>query len=323
MSTRIFKMINNFNKLEDLGPSPGRWSTFILAIKLLGLAILPMKVGRNNMSNWVVDSICKRIEVIRCALKNYDDFKHSMQQAIMEAEPYVTVPTYQDIAPEGRGVVMSSLVRSMLLKLDEQQVLLDVKKSECDNAYTERARLISHLSKCYPSYKAIDKNPSFHTYNTVIYVESDNGQMSWHVSDKDVHLFEHLDDIEEHAVYDGHTTEEKYERLAQCAEDLLDPYFGTIGDVIDCRISTRGEEVVVTDILKTSIMAEYKEGESPEEIFLKHDKHGKVIILQYRLEQQIKEGDDTYTEDIFGDLDSHTEKPFKKKRTKLKIVKND
>lgn len=314
-------MNNNFNKLDDLGDGPDRFEALVLVLKLLWFSIRPM--DRLARKNAITDSIANTMKEIGIALKDYHDFKHGMQSIIMNGSQYVSIPQYKDTSPDGRGAVLSSIGDALMGKLSEQEMLLRVKSEECNNAYTERARLVAHLSKCYPSYKVVKNDVPYQGYNTIVYVESDNGQMSWHIADDDVHLFEHLEDVDIEEVYDGHTTEEKYERLAQCTEDLLDPYFGTVGDVLDCRVSIKGDDAAVTDIIKTSAMSAYKEGESPKELFLKHDKHGSVVVLRYELTQEIHEGDETYTEDIFGDLDSQTDKPFKKKRTKLKIVKND
>jgi hypothetical protein len=54
-------------------------------------------------------------------------------------------------------------------------------------------------------------------WRTVIIIEIPTGQISWHVHDSDVDLFTHLP-YREVSTYDGHTTEEKYRRLAALAK---------------------------------------------------------------------------------------------------------
>ncbi len=83
------------------------------------------------------------------------------------------------------------------------------------DVYRERACLTSFLSKIYPSrlsYSDPDE-PEW----AVLYVYSPEGQLSWHISPDDMDLFGHLV-VVEGVEWDGHTTEEKYERLARCEQ---------------------------------------------------------------------------------------------------------
>jgi hypothetical protein len=77
-----------------------------------------------------------------------------------------------------------------------------------DAAYRERAHLLAHLAALYPSHIGID--PSEPDW-PVVYVETDAGQLSWHLSADDLPLFAHVPRGE--ADWDGHTTEQKYQRL--------------------------------------------------------------------------------------------------------------
>lgn len=81
-------------------------------------------------------------------------------------------------------------------------------------AYRERARLIAYLASLFPSELSYgDTNaPTW----PVIYITTPAGQLSWHLSPDDLDLFEH---VAWHPsgganLWDGHTTEEKYRRLA-------------------------------------------------------------------------------------------------------------
>lgn len=49
-------------------------------------------------------------------------------------------------------------------------------------------------------------------WRTIVYILTPHGQLSWHVHDSDVPMFQMLK-FEEHRVWDLHTTEEKYRRL--------------------------------------------------------------------------------------------------------------
>lgn len=79
-----------------------------------------------------------------------------------------------------------------------------------DAVYEERDRLVALISSLYPSYIAIDED-SEDGFKNVVYIETPEGQLSWHITDKEVPLFSHL--VVKDNNWDGHTTEEKYERI--------------------------------------------------------------------------------------------------------------
>lgn len=80
-----------------------------------------------------------------------------------------------------------------------------------DSVYRGRARLVAHLTTIYPSTIGYT-DPSEPEWAVVV-VNGPHGQMSWHVSPDDMDLFGHVkrDDT---VVWDGHSDEEKYRRLA-------------------------------------------------------------------------------------------------------------
>jgi hypothetical protein len=84
-------------------------------------------------------------------------------------------------------------------------------------AYRERARLVALLAALYPSALVTDGDPAEPDW-PVLYVTLPTGQASWHIAPDDVELFSHVD-VYDNATpgapqWDGHTTEEKYERIA-------------------------------------------------------------------------------------------------------------
>jgi hypothetical protein len=50
-------------------------------------------------------------------------------------------------------------------------------------------------------------------YTHVVYIDLPTGQVSWHIGDNDMHLITTLPVY--NGVWDGHTTDEKYQRLSQ------------------------------------------------------------------------------------------------------------
>lgn len=86
--------------------------------------------------------------------------------------------------------------------------------AERDAAYRERAQLVAHLASLYPSQIAYT-DPEAPDW-AVVTVESPTGQMSWHVAPRDMDLFEHVERQNGLVLpWDGHSTEQKYERLWQ------------------------------------------------------------------------------------------------------------
>lgn len=87
--------------------------------------------------------------------------------------------------------------------------------SEADSIYRERARLVAFLASRYPAVRAY--SDPFEPDWSVVYVTTPAGQMSWHIAPSDVDLFRHVPLVDagnQRARWDGHSTEEKYARLA-------------------------------------------------------------------------------------------------------------
>jgi hypothetical protein len=86
---------------------------------------------------------------------------------------------------------------------------------ERDKVYSERNKLVCALSKLWPSHLA--KHPHTDTswdpnWTNIVIIESPVGQLSWHIMDSELPQFAHLE--LGYNNWDGHTTEQKYERLA-------------------------------------------------------------------------------------------------------------
>lgn len=86
-------------------------------------------------------------------------------------------------------------------------------ETERDGAYRERAQLVAHLAALHPSHIG-PTDPTCPDWAVVI-VETPAGQMSWHIAPRDMDLFRHVPTTTDERAWDGHTTDEKYERLRQ------------------------------------------------------------------------------------------------------------
>ncbi len=98
-----------------------------------------------------------------------------------------------------------------------------------DGAYTERNRLVAFLASIYPSGVKKTAIPGWdEAWHNCVYIDLPVGQASWHYHDSEAHLFAHLPAYS--SEWDGHTTEEKYERLflasshAKQTDELLADY---------------------------------------------------------------------------------------------------
>jgi len=84
--------------------------------------------------------------------------------------------------------------------------------SALDNAYEERNRLVAYLARQFPSgLKKTAVEGWDQAWHNCVYIDTPDGQMSWHFHDRDAHLFDGLPPYE--GDWDGHATEEKYQRL--------------------------------------------------------------------------------------------------------------
>ena len=83
--------------------------------------------------------------------------------------------------------------------------------------YRERAALVAFLARQFPSYITTDSGtPDW----PVVIIETPKGQMSWHIAREDMPLFNGTQiEASDEVKWDGHTTEEKYERLQQLTQD--------------------------------------------------------------------------------------------------------
>lgn len=108
-----------------------------------------------------------------------------------------------------------------------------------DQAYAERNKLVAFLARCYPSgtrKTAIEGwDPQ---WNGCVFIDAPAGQMSWHYHEREAHLFARLPPYEK--PWDGHTTPEKYERLALASRDQ-----GVQGSEID-KLLRRWEGLIRT-----------------------------------------------------------------------------
>jgi hypothetical protein len=121
--------------------------------------------------------------------------------------------------------IFGEAVKELQLAADRIEKLEEAR----DGAYTERNRLVAFIANIYPSGVKKTVIPGWdEAWHGCVYIDLPVGQASWHFHDSEAHLFAHLPSYE--GEWDGHTTEEKYERLplaanhAKQTDELLADY---------------------------------------------------------------------------------------------------
>lgn len=100
--------------------------------------------------------------------------------------------------------------------------------TDLDDAYTERATLLSLLSCLYPAVLAPAQDVEEPGWS-ILYLDLSGGlnlsgsQASWHIAPLDRWLFRHVPRVSsdhERARWDGHTTAQKYRRIRDLVGSL-------------------------------------------------------------------------------------------------------
>lgn len=88
---------------------------------------------------------------------------------------------------------------------------------DLDGAYRERAQLLSWITALHPATSVITQSPDVDEDGwQLLYLVAGGWQMSWHIHPRDAELFRHVtvvDVTDVRAQWDGHGTEQKYERI--------------------------------------------------------------------------------------------------------------
>jgi hypothetical protein len=108
---------------------------------------------------------------------------------------------------------------------------LKYEESLRDSAYRERNLVIRALCKLFPSYRSthVAASPGEEwedEWRNVVFIDLPTGQVSWHIHDSELPIFEDLQYLPNN--WDGHDTEEKYNRLD--ALPKMEPHLTTAAD---------------------------------------------------------------------------------------------
>src|SRR5271166_4980273 len=98
---------------------------------------------------------------------------------------------------------------------------------DIDAVYSERDQLVAALSHHYDAHLARHVGEWEEDWRNIVCVHLPTGQATWHIHDSELPLFWHLQTEPNH--WDGHSTDEKYMRLAQA-------YLLTVTDQVENEI---------------------------------------------------------------------------------------
>ena len=104
-------------------------------------------------------------------------------------------------------------------QLAEAQAQLGEAEAARDGAYRERAQLVAWLAALHPAVLAPAPDVDEPGWQ-ILYLTAGGRQLSWHIAPADADLFGHVELVgadDPRAQWDGHTTEEKYERIQALA----------------------------------------------------------------------------------------------------------
>lgn len=108
-------------------------------------------------------------------------------------------------------------------QLLDQQGAINTLTAERDGAYRERAHLVALLAAMTDgaviTYAPDTDEPGWQ----IVYLTIGDRQCSWHIAPRDAELFTHVERVgalDVRALWDGHTTEEKYAGIAAHTSEL-------------------------------------------------------------------------------------------------------
>jgi len=154
--------------------------------------------------------------------------------------------TFRELMTE-RHLVGARTYRASEANIDAlEQEIVGPLREQLNGAYRERDQLVAALARIYPSWTNQDSGAE-EGWQTVVFVDAGTGQMSWHVPDHEVTaLFAGIP--EGSPAWDGHSTEEKYARLAKIQQP--DSLLALQRDITAWAIATFGDQPITATVKK-------------------------------------------------------------------------
>lgn len=149
-------------------------------------------------------------------MARYVKFANDLADAVLaycaEGAPPKACPSYEE-----NGAEYERLKRFHALEVSQVELALkrelDAARNATNEAYNERNQLAAFLARMYPSGHRKTNIPGWDPeWHGCVFIDLPTGQVSWHYHDREAGLFETLPAYTK--PWDGHTTAEKYTRLA-------------------------------------------------------------------------------------------------------------
>lgn len=111
---------------------------------------------------------------------------------------------------------------SIDLNVNGKTTTLTTPEAMARTIYRERAQLLALLAAMFgPEFSHIGNADPQEPDWPVLTLELPSGQASWHIAPDDVELFSHVrPTTDADQAWDGHSTEEKYRRVAKLADAM-------------------------------------------------------------------------------------------------------
>lgn len=142
---------------------------------------------------------------------------------------YLGEGQYAEYPAAGAETVMRFNVEEHMQSLERLQTRIVEEQIGKNAAYSERNQLVALVAALakseLPGWHAwLGKHEEDPTWDpewmNIVFIDTPKGQLSWHVHDGEMELFTGLQ-IAMYKKWDGHTTEEKYQRIARLVSKLL------------------------------------------------------------------------------------------------------
>lgn len=121
--------------------------------------------------------------------------------------------------PENRGIPIWSTAKEVVA-YDNIVNRVQALEAQKDGAYAERNNLVAALARLFPS--SLERHPEEDEsweddWRWIVFIDLPTGQATWHIHDSELEKFSTIPRFAGRT-WDGHTTEQKYERLAKVAQ---------------------------------------------------------------------------------------------------------
>ena len=139
-----------------------------------------------------------------------DDQAVPLPPGAIEAALNASLPFAYSHKQSSRDMVLAALAAAAdVLRAEGAATEREAKNA----AYAERDQLVAALSKRFPAHLARHDRADWEDdWRNIVCIHLPAGQATWHIHDSELPWFAHLPQLPGH--WDGHSTDEKYRRLA-------------------------------------------------------------------------------------------------------------